>query len=158
MNPNNNPNQTSPQVLIMLWGAMLMSMCLLLFVAWNFGQEKVIHFEHMVPNFQDPFQVSLCAISGFLLFASQIIPNRITARLKKNLASPIETQRLFQIATTPLIIGSALREAIVLFGFAIATVTSDFNKALPFFIVGVVAHLSQFPSESKLRELFKTDF
>lgn len=141
---NNQYNGTPPTnpTFKILWGALLASQAILLFLLNGNPEVQGLEVSTAFTT-EDPQVRIFYLISIVVLMASIFVPKFIykTAKGKKTL----------QVLFVPFILRLALNESIALFGYLAAIGTSSLAIAYPFFIVSLIRHVRLFPSAQKIK-------
>jgi F0F1-type ATP synthase membrane subunit c/vacuolar-type H+-ATPase subunit K len=141
MNPQTPPTETqSVQVMRIVWFALLATQFILAFVAFFIVPPQEIIGDPINP------QIFL-AFGAMVVIASYVVPNVLSKSLNIP-ANEVNITTLF----TPFIISLVLSEACAMMGFMTKTITNNDQIAVALFILSLLAFLTRFPVESKLRD------
>jgi F0F1-type ATP synthase membrane subunit c/vacuolar-type H+-ATPase subunit K len=136
-------------ILKILWGALLASHFMYLFVLYTVNQsyegEKGLEEPMLLPVMASG---ALCAwAAGFFLY------KHFLATEKKKVRNPSQDE-MASIYLTPMIVRLALFEAAAIMGFVPAFLSHDINYFLPPLLINIGLFAMNFPSEQRIKDAF----
>lgn len=154
--PNPHAPPPAPKVIRLFWGALLVAQLMFVYVA--FSQTALSSGLEPPPSIPDQSIPMLFGLVAAIIWIAQsklplLIARHSLSRETDNKFKifPEATRHLF----AGLIVRFALCEAIVLLGFAAATVAMNPQLVLPFALVGILTHLKNFPSDENLKRFLE---
>jgi hypothetical membrane protein len=133
-----------------LWGALLLSTSML-FLVLKFvlpeGEASPI-----TPKKMQTWYMFFGMACVFLL-ASYLLPKFILKQAAQRKPSTME--EMLQLYATPFIMSLAMTEAVSLVGFAFSFTSREIQSFYPFFALSVIFFLMRFPTEEKIKAIFK---
>lgn len=138
------------QMITILWGALLASQGLLVFVLNTIAAAPAPE-EAQVPGLPPE---GFYAIALAIMVAAIFVPKVILANAKRNVRE-WNQQTISSVLLVPNIIRFALCEAITMTGFALALTNHDMKLLWPFLAVGMLGMLLSFPSEERINAMIR---
>ena len=142
-----------------VWGALLGSQAMYGLVLKFLISQNDAPFDAINPYFVPMFS----SMAILLIFLAIFVQKFLLKEAKKQLhvkfgavdLSKLNISDLIGFFFSPCILRLALFEAVALFGFSLAFMNKDLNYYIPFVSASMVGYFFNFPTEEKIRNVFK---
>jgi hypothetical protein len=154
MEPANNSsvNGAFPELSTMrvIWGALLVSLGLYVFVAVQ-KQPTPFVFNLSAANPQNMVEMVISGMAVLMVALAFVLPNMFLIRAKKSVGPQTDVRQMARYYFVPFIVRLALLESCTLYGFAMSFMRRDAMIMLPFVLISIVGYLMSFPTEAGIR-------
>jgi hypothetical protein len=139
----------------LIWGAIAISVPIYLYLAFLISGPSEFAPIDLSRDYETMRIVFLLAVAAGSLFAAFTFPKHLAMKARNTISPDATIDELVKKAITPFLIQYALLESVTIMGLIMAMFQRVFTYSLPFAAVTILALLKTFPTEHRVRSIFR---